>query len=176
MGDTLGASLVISFRGMLSLPGDTVLPLPGATCKVVYEEPAAGLDLEAVERADLGPDGRTTEALLRILRILPRGGDVGEKTSCVSSGTLPGLVPLCAETDAAVNRLGVGERVLRLERSSGLTTLNGAITEVAREMATGSTGGEGVPFRITKLPRCGEGGPRVVTREDSVKRIDEWTR
>lgn len=71
MGDILEPSFVISCKGMVSLPGDTILPLSVATCKVVYKEPAAGCDRIVPDRTDRGPDGFAAGVLLLTLRVLP---------------------------------------------------------------------------------------------------------
>jgi hypothetical protein len=76
-----GLSFEISCRGIVSLLGETSLPLPVVTDKVVYDDPTAGVDRTVAWRAGLGPEGRETEPLLLTLRTLPRAGDVGENMS-----------------------------------------------------------------------------------------------
>lgn len=143
---------MISCNGTVSLSVKTTLPSDVATCKVVYEDPAGGYDRVVLERADRGPDGFAAGVLLRTLRVRPRGGDVGENMSCPSVGAVTRFDVLRAEAAAALSRLGVGEGVLRLARSRGRTLCRGVLVDVGRVMLTRSVGGEGVLFRIIRLP------------------------
>ena len=97
----------------------------------MYDDPTAAADRAVGLGADLGPDGRVAEPSVRVLRILVRAGEVGEKTSCVSSLTAWLILVDVAKVDTAVNRFGVGEGVLRRERSSGLTICAGEGRDLA---------------------------------------------
>lgn len=95
-----------------------------------------------------------------MLRILPRAGEAGEKTSCVSSLTGALILVDVVEFDTAVSLFDEGEGVLRRERFSGLTICAGEGSDLAWLPSCASTGGVGVRFLTTRLPLCGEGGPK----------------
>lgn len=137
---------------MVSLPGETTLPSDVATFKVVYADPTAGYGRKVPERADRGPDGFPAGVLLLTLRVRPRGRDVGGNMSGPSSEVMIGPDVLDAEAAVLLNRSGVGEGNFRRVRSKGRTSCRGARLDVAPGMPTRSVGGEGVLFRITRLP------------------------
>lgn len=72
--------------------------------------------------------------------------------SCLFSGVLIDIDLLGVGAATVVNRLGVGEGVLRRDRSRGRTTCNGVVADASQEILTGSVGGEGVRFRTIRLP------------------------
>jgi hypothetical protein len=71
------------------------------------------------------------------------------------------MAGLIGVLDTVVKRFGVGEGVLRRERSRGLTTSAGEGNDLTCVSSGSVAGGEGVRFLITRLPLCGEGGPRI---------------